>query len=187
MRRAWWRSSTALAGVAALILVALAVGVLARSSDRSVDVGVVDEPEGGTGTTRSPGCGHGASRVPTPLVTSGTTGAPMDLLFVEHAECGSVGDGAANLGAEPSVIAADGLLRVEVPPDFDVRHALSSADADDAPLGESRAAGSSAALEVEVPDGGCHRLVVELARGGLTGRFVSHLETSDGACPRPEG
>lgn len=185
--RAWRRSPAVIAGAATLLLAAVALGVGIVSSDGSDDLAVVDEPDGETTATGSGGCADGALRVPTPLVTSGSTEAPMDLLHVEHRTCGYNGDGAANLGIEPPAVTVGERLRVDVSPDFDVRWALSSADDEGAPLVEGRAAGSSDALLVDVPDAGCHRLVVELVRGGLTGRFVSRLETSGGACPLDEG
>ncbi len=137
--------------------------------------------------TGSVECDDGALRVPAPQVISEDTEAAMDLLFIEHQACAADADGAANLGVEPSVIATDGRFRVEVSPEFEVRYVVTSAGEEDAPLVEGRAAGSDDALVIDVLDAGCQRLVVELVRGDLTGRFVSRLETSDDACPASEG
>lgn len=106
----------------------------------------------------------------------------MDLLFLEHQGCGYNADGGANLGLEPAVTSTDGRVEVDVPSAFDVSYSLSPAEDDDVPLAKATSASADGSLTIDVPETGCHRLVVELTRGDLTGRFVSLLETSEATC-----
>jgi hypothetical protein len=128
-------------------------------------------------------CDDEALAVPTPEVASQQSRAPMDLLFIEH-RCGSA-DGGANLGLEPAVMSTAGSVEVDVPSGFDVRSSLAPAEVEGAPLAGAAALMIDGALVVDVPEAGCHRLVVELARDGVTARFAILLQSSHGSCPQP--
>lgn len=173
--------------LAACIALVVAVGglVVVLRERESESQGVVTTPDSSRDDPAPGGpgdCDDDALEVPTPRLVTALVEVPMDLLFIQHPACGYNADGAVNLGADPAVVQVAARVDVAVSAEFGVRYSLTPATADEAPLADASALISDGVLQIDVPATGCHRLVLELTRGDLTGRYVSLLQTSGEGC-----
>jgi len=135
---------------------------------------------GTTGATTTTGYCEPSGNIPTPVVRSGASSVEATVGAIYFDSCNGVthSDGPLILGAEPVLLAADGDIAVEVPPDFAVGLRWTGGGFTD------NGDGSHTASQ---PPVGCHQLSINVddPASATYGYFAVMVSVGDVDCAEP--